>query len=119
MDGTRTRSGRLRLTEVTGDVLQTGGEVWLDAPEVTIGGYATLTLLELHPDLDESILYTGGMDVSNLELGDGLVWAEGLSNSIHLVRMSDEQEDTAEPIPDPRLKIQGSRKNLQAAQVGY
>ena len=32
------RSGRLRLTEVTGDVLQTGGEVWLDAPEVTIGG---------------------------------------------------------------------------------
>ena len=31
--------------------------------------YATLTFLELHPDLEESILYTGGMDVSNLELG--------------------------------------------------
>lgn len=94
------RSGRLRLTEVDGDVVQTGGEVWLDADEVTIGGQATLTLLELHPDLDEAILYTGGMDVSNMQLGEGLVWAEGLNNSIHVVRMPDD-EDTAEPMPEP------------------
>ena len=113
------RSGRLRLSEVTGDVLQTGGEVWLDAPEVTIGGYATLTLLELHPDLDESILYTGGMDVSNLALGDGLVWAEGLSNSIHLVRTSDEQEeDTAEPIPDPEVEDTGGEKESTGCAGG-
>ena len=89
------RSGRLRLTEVTGDVLQTGGEIWLDAEETTIGGYATITFLELHPDLDEATLYTGGMDVSNMELGEGLVWAEGLNNSISLVRLSEEL-DTAD-----------------------
>lgn len=95
------RSGRLRLTEVTGDVLQTGGEIWLDAEETTIGGYATITFLELHPDFDEATLYTGGMDVSNMQLGEGLVWAEGLNNSISLVRLpesldtggSDESED--------------------------
>lgn len=93
------RSGRLRLTEVTGDVLQTGGEIWLDAEETTIGGYATITFLELHPDLDEATLYTGGMDVSNMELGEGLVWAEGLNNSIALVRLSEEL-DTADSNDD-------------------
>jgi len=94
------RSGRLRLTEVTGDFVQTGGEVWVDAAEVTIGGEATLTLLELHPDLDEAYIFTAGFDATNLQVGEGLAWAEGLDNSIHLVRMP-EQTDTAEPSTDP------------------
>lgn len=113
------RSGRLRLTEVTGDVLQTGGEVWLDAPEVRIDGLATLTFLELHPDLEEAILYTGGMDVSNLELGEGLVWAEGLSNSIHLVRMPvDQGEDTAEPVSEPETEDTGVEKESTGCAGG-
>mgnify|MGYP006090758223 CR=1 FL=1 len=91
-------SGQLRLTEVTGNVVQTGGEVWLDQFETEIVGEATLTLLQLHPDLEEASLQTGGMNVDNLELGEGLSWAEGLNNSIYLVRVPNEA-DTAEPEP--------------------
>ena len=104
------RSGRLRLTEVTGDVLQTGGEIWLDAEQVTIGGLATLTFLELHPDLEESVLSTGDMDVSNLQVGDGLDWTETLDNSIYVVRMPSAQ-DTGEPSTEPETEDAVSEKD--------
>ena len=97
VDGSvRLNTGTLRLTEVTGDVVQTGGEIWLDQGETEIAGEATLTLLQLHPDLEEAFLQTGGMNIDDLEVGEGLSWTEGLNNSIYLVRIPD-SSDTAEP----------------------
>ena len=86
--------GRLRLTQVTGDVVQTGGEIWLDSAEATIDGHATLTYIELRSDLDEAYLYTEGMNIQQLEVGEGLVWSEGLNNTIHVVRLIEDSEPT-------------------------
>jgi len=123
-------AGTLRLTEVTGDVVQTGGEIWLDQVETEIAGEATLTLLQLHPDLEEASLQTGGMNVDDLEVGEGLSWTEGLNNSINLVRVPDDA-DTADPEPstepstefgdesdeEPAISIE--KKETGCATVGF
>ena len=101
-------SGRLRLTEVTGDVLQTGGEVWLDQEETFIGGTATLTMLQLPVDLEQATLQAGALDTSNLEVGEGLEWTLNADNVLELSRQA--EEDTAEPSAESSTEDTGQDK---------
>ncbi len=110
------RSGRLRLTDVTGDVLQTGGEVWLDQQETVIGGRATLTMLQLPADFEQATLQAGTLDTSNLEVEEGLEWTVTDDNVLTLSRL---EEDTAEPSVEPSTEDTGQDKETTGcASIG-
>ena len=73
----------------------------------------------MHPDLEESTLSTGGMDVSNLQVGEGLGWTEEPNSSIHVVRIPDAQ-DTGEPSTESETEDTAiEKKSTGCAGMGF
>jgi hypothetical protein len=87
--------GRLRLSEVTGDLIQTGGEIWLDISETTVTGTAQLTTLQLQADLESACLSAGTLDVTGLTETDGLTWTLDGDSTICVLRAD---VDSADPV---------------------
>ena len=67
--------GRLRLTDVAGDLIQIGGEVWFDEAEVNVTGTAKLVNVQLPVELVSSCLTAGTLDVTELSDSDTIIWS--------------------------------------------
>ena len=88
-------NGRLRLTEVTGSVLQYGGVVQLDGATTSIRDLAQLTHVSLHSDLDEAIVVAGQLDIDALTVGEGLTWSVE-ENTLMVHRLESTPEDQSD-----------------------
>lgn len=67
--------GRLRLTDVAGDLIQTGGEVWFEESAVSVTGTAKLVNIQLPVELVSSCLTAGSLDITELSDSDEIIWS--------------------------------------------
>ena len=65
----------MRLTDVAGDLIQTGGEVWFEEAEVNVTGTAKLVNVQLPVELVSSCLTAGTLDVTELSDSDTIIWS--------------------------------------------